>query len=187
VLPAVEVPVPPEVMGRAVVREREVPVMAPVEVRLPVLREVEKRLVDEAVVEKKLVEVALPRVRVPEKVLLSESKEEEAAVMVMLEEPLKEVPLMFLAVWRVVAVPALPPMFKEEVATSRRLAPVGSEYRRRLPVMEVRPVPPLAMERVPVMEERVVVEAQVGTPLSRARTWPAVPVEVVARAEEPLP
>ena len=45
---------------------------------------------------------------VPEKVLLFARRVEEAAVIVMSPEPLKEVPLMFLAVWRIVALPAFP-------------------------------------------------------------------------------
>ena len=185
-MPPVVVPVPPEVIPRAEDKDREAAVMAP-EVTLPVLREVEKRLVEEAVVENKLVEVAFPRVRLPVKVLSLARSVEEAAVRVMLAEPLKEVPLMVRAVCKMVAVAALPPILREEVAISSKLAPVGSEYSRRLPVREVRPVPPLAMESVPVMVERVVVEAQVGTPFSRAKTWPAVPAEVVARALVPLP
>jgi hypothetical protein len=36
-------------------------------------------------------------------------------------------------------------------------------------------------------EENVVVAVQVGIPFKSARTVPAVPAEVVARAEEPLP
>lgn len=147
-LPPVVVPVPPEAIPSAEDKDTEAAEMAPLEVMMPVLREVEKRLVELAVVEKKLVEVAEEEVELtavkfckveeaverrplkellPEKVLLLASKVEEAAVIVMSEEPLKEVPLMLRAVWRVVAVPALPPMLREEVATSRRLAPVGSE------------------------------------------------------------
>ncbi len=51
-----------------------------------------------------------PKVLVPEKVLLLASRVEEAAVIVMLAEPLNEVPLMSRAVWRMVAVPAFPVM-----------------------------------------------------------------------------
>src|SRR3989338_4104725 len=43
------------------------------------------------------------------------------------------------------------------VATSRSALPALSLYRRRLPVMEERPVPPLLRASVPVMVERVVV------------------------------
>ena len=49
------------------------------------------------------------------------------------------------------------------------------------------PVPPLPVPKVPVMVESVEVEVHVGTPPRRARTWPGVPVVVVARAEAPLP
>ena len=52
--------------------------------------------------------MVLEKVLLPEKVLLLASKVEEAAVIVMSPEPLKEVPLMFRAVWRIVAVPAFP-------------------------------------------------------------------------------
>ena len=45
---------------------------------------------------------------VPENVLLLAKSVEEAAVMVMSAEPLKDTPLIARAVWRVVAVPALP-------------------------------------------------------------------------------
>ena len=44
----------------------------------------------------------------PVKALSFASKVEEAALMVMSAEPLKATPLMFLEVWRIVAVPALP-------------------------------------------------------------------------------
>ena len=44
----------------------------------------------------------------PEKVLESARSVEEAAVIVMFPVPSKETPLMFLAVWRAVAVEALP-------------------------------------------------------------------------------
>src|SRR3989344_784163 len=50
----------------------------------------------------------------------------------------------------VVTVAALPPMESEEVATSRRAEPVAFEYKRRLPEMAERPVPPLAIATMPV-------------------------------------
>ncbi len=50
----------------------------------------------------------LSKVLLPEKVLLLARSVEEAAVIVISAEPLKAVPLMFLEVWRMVAVPALP-------------------------------------------------------------------------------
>ena len=53
-------------------------------------------------------EVAFPKVVLPVKVLLSPSKVDEAALMTMLAEPLKLTPLIVRAVWRTVAVPALP-------------------------------------------------------------------------------
>lgn len=60
---------------------------------------------------------------------------------------------------RVVAVPALPPMESDEVATSTSAVPAAFEYNMRLPVMEERPVPPfatvraLARVRAPVEEK----------------------------------
>ena len=82
----------------------------------PKVKLVVKRLVELEVVEKKLVEVAevevllvmLSKMLAPEKVLLLASRVEEAAVMVMLAVPSKEVPLIVRAVWRAVAVEALP-------------------------------------------------------------------------------
>jgi len=75
-----------------------------------------KRLVEEAVVENRLVVVAwvevervmLLKILAPEKRLSLERRVEEAAPMVMSAEPLKETPLMFLAVCKTVAEPALP-------------------------------------------------------------------------------
>ena len=52
--------------------------------------------------------MVLLKVLLPEKVLLLARSVEEAAVIVMSADPLKEVPLMFRAFWRMVAVPALP-------------------------------------------------------------------------------
>jgi hypothetical protein len=82
----------------------------------PAVKLVVKRLVEEAVVAKELVEVAavvvervmLLKMFAPVKVLLFERSVEEAAVIVMSAEPSKEMPLMFLAVSRIVAVPAFP-------------------------------------------------------------------------------
>lgn len=51
---------------------------------------------------------------------------EDAAVIVISAEPLKETLLMFLAVWRVVAVPAFPPIFNEDVATCANAVPAAS-------------------------------------------------------------
>ena len=48
---------------------------------------------------------------------------EEAAVMVMSAEPLKETLLMRRAVWRMVAVAALPPMLRVEVEVWRSAVP----------------------------------------------------------------
>jgi hypothetical protein len=53
-------------------------------------------------------EMVFEKVLVPLKVLLFARSVDEAAVMVMSCEPLKAVPLMFLEVWRRVAVPAFP-------------------------------------------------------------------------------
>ena len=113
----------------------------------PTVRSEEKRLVDEAVVEKRLVVVAwvvvervmLLKMLAPVKVLLLESKVEEAAVIVMSPVPLKEVPLIFLAVSRAVAVRALP--VTEPV---------------RLPK-----IPPLAVKTPVIVEEALMVELAV--------------------------
>jgi hypothetical protein len=78
-----------------------------------------ERLVDEATVEKNAEEVALVKVVAPvktvdpENVLLLASSVELAALIVMLADPSKETPLMVRAVWRVVAVFALPPIESE--------------------------------------------------------------------------
>lgn len=53
-------------------------------------------------------EMVFEKVLLPEKVLLLARRVDEAAVIVMSAEPLKAVPLMFLEVSRMVAVPALP-------------------------------------------------------------------------------
>jgi hypothetical protein len=72
-------------------------------VSMPMFAEAAKRLEEDAVVEKKLVEVAFPKtvapvkVLVPLKVLLFARRVELAAVMVMLEVPSNEVPLIVLA------------------------------------------------------------------------------------------
>src|SRR3989344_331989 len=50
----------------------------------------------------------------------------------------------------VVTVAAFPPMFKVEVATCRSAEPSLLEYKRRFPVNEVRPVPPVVIATVPV-------------------------------------
>ncbi len=50
----------------------------------------------------------------------------------------------------VVTVAAFPPMLSDEVATSSKALPSLFEYKRRLPVREVRPVPPVVMATVPV-------------------------------------
>ena len=59
----------------------------------------------------------------PLKVLVLARRVEEAALIVMSPEPLKETPLMFLAVSNSVAVPALPPMFNVEVEVKARAVP----------------------------------------------------------------
>jgi len=51
----------------------------------------------------------------------------------------------------------------------------------------VAPVPPFAIGRVPAIVASVVVACQVGTPFTKARTWPLVPWVVVARRLVPLP
>ncbi len=56
------------------------------------------------------VKVTFWKLLVPEKVLVSERSVDDAAVMVMLAVPSKEVPLMVRGVWSAVAVPAFPAM-----------------------------------------------------------------------------
>ena len=51
----------------------------------------------------------------------------------------------------VVTVAALPPILREEVATSISAEPFALLYRSRLPVTEERPVPPFRMAAMPVM------------------------------------
>ena len=83
--------------------------------------------------------VMLLKMLAPVKVLLLESKVEEAAVIVMSSVPLKEAPLIFLAVSRAVAVSALP--VTEPV---------------RLPK-----IPPLAVKTPVIVEEALMVEEAV--------------------------
>ena len=52
---------------------------------------------------------------------------------------------------------------------------------------DVAPVPPLATPSVPPIVESVLVAVHVGTPFKRARTCPAVPALVVAKALLPVP
>ena len=91
---------------------------------------------------------------VPEKVLLPENVFELASRVVeattMFAVPLKETPLIVRAVSRAVAVPAFPPIEREEVATSSRAVPAEFVYNILFPVIEERPVPPFAMGRTPV-------------------------------------
>jgi hypothetical protein len=95
-------------------------VALPVTVNTPVEREVVVALVEVELRAVKFCRVDDPvanilaavkraeKVLLPEKVLLFESKVEEAAVMVMFAVPSKEVPLMVLGVCKALAVPALP-------------------------------------------------------------------------------
>ena len=110
----------------------------------------EKRFVDDAVVEKMVVVVAFAsvvapeKVFVPENVLLFASSVDDAAVMVMSAEPLKEVPLMVRAVWSVVAVEALPvrdptKVVNHAVVPERRVVDAFAK--------ELRPVQVLLLER----------------------------------------
>ena len=99
--------------------------------------------------------MVLEKVLLPEKVLLFERSVEEAAVMVMSEVPLKEVPLMFLAVWRAVAVEALP---VRAPVTLPKIPPEAV----RTPVMVVEALMvEEAVERKPFRKPRVV---EVETP-----------------------
>src|SRR3989338_6491273 len=50
----------------------------------------------------------------------------------------------------VVTVSAFPPILREDVATCTSAEPSAFEYKRRFPVKEVRPVPPVAIATVPV-------------------------------------
>ena len=65
--------------------------------------------------------------------------------------------------------------------------PVPEAYKTVPDVYEVRPVPPFATARVPVISARVEVATHVGVVPFKASTYPAVPAEVVARAPVPLP
>jgi len=88
------------------------------------------------------------------------------------------------------------PEFVMELETVRPLKEVAVEVARVMaPVWAVPYV--CCRERRPVLvtlpfryvrpEEKVVVDVHVGTPFRRARMFPAVPAEVVERADEPLP
>ena len=166
------------------------PVLVPpteaLEVRVRVLparvKREEKRLVEDAVVAKKLVVVAfvvvlrvmLSKMLAPEKRLSLERRVEEAAPMVISAEPLKETPLMFLAVSRTVAEPALPetvpvklpvPLVKnklvDEAVVEKRLV-VVAEVVVELPVMiKLESIVEEAVERKPFNKPRVV---EVETP-----------------------
>lgn len=163
-----------------------VPPTEALEVRVRVLparvKREEKRLVEDAVVAKKLVVVAfvvvlrvmLSKMLAPEKRLSLERRVEEAAPMVISAEPLKETPLMFLAVSRTVAEPALPetvpvklpvPLVKnklvDEAVVEKRLV-VVAEVVVELPVMiKLESIVEEAVERKPLRKPRVV---EVETP-----------------------
>src|SRR3989344_5332434 len=84
------------------------------------------RLVELAVVEtEKLVVVALPKMLPPVQVFELASRVVEATVM--LAVPSKETPLMVRAVASAVAVAALPPMLREEVAAKASAVPAAFE------------------------------------------------------------
>ena len=91
----------------------------------------------------------LAKVLSPVQVLVFASSVDDAAKIVIGEAPVKETPLMVLPVARVVAVLALPPIERVEVATSSNAVPAEFEYNIRLPVMEPRPVPPPPIPSVP--------------------------------------
>ena len=65
--------------------------------------------------------------------------------------------------------------------------PLAADVMMEFGANEVELVPPLAIERVPEMFARVVVVCQVGTPLTKAKTKPFVPADVVASLSELLP
>src|SRR5665213_1733884 len=85
----------------------------------------------------------------------------------------------------VMVCPSVKPL-KEAEEVAKVMAPVCAE-----------PPPLCVSERSPVLvtlpfayarpEEKVVEAVQVGMPLRSASTWPAVPADVVASADEPLP
>ena len=68
-----------------------------------------------------------------------------------------------------------------------RDSPEESEVIMEFDANEVEFVPPFDTGRVPVIEERVVVAVQVGTPFCKARVKPSVPDDVVDSLWVPLP
>ena len=122
----------------------------------------------------RFVVVALVKALFPENVLLSPSNVEDAALIVMLLEPLKETPLIVLAVWSAVAVFALPPMLKE-AAVPVMLVPTSVEGVPRFGVTSVGDV---AKTAVPEPVSSVSAPARFAEE-KEPRTV-AFPVEVIA-------
>ena len=103
--------------------------------------------------------IALPlKILLPEKVLLSERSVEDAALIVMLLEPLNDTPLMVRAVCSVVAVPAFPVIdpltgllkitLPEKVSLSERMVEEAAEIVIDPPRLNELP---LMVPRTPVM------------------------------------
>jgi hypothetical protein len=99
--------------------------------------------------------VMLSKMLAPVKVLLLAKRVEEAAVIVMSDVPSKRVPLMFLPVWRAVAVEALPVTFPV------KLPKIPPEAVRTPVIVEEALIVEEAVERKPFKKPRVV---EVDTP-----------------------
>jgi hypothetical protein len=123
--------------------------------------------------------VMLLKMLAPVKRLESARRVEEAAVIVMLEVPSKRVPLMFLPVWRAVAVEALPVTFPV------RLPKIPPEAVRTPVIVEEALMVEEAVERKP--EVKLVIEEKMFEPekvlLSARRVEEAV--ESVAQVKVP--
>src|SRR5690348_2692689 len=99
----------------------------------------------------------LLKILAPVKVLLSAKSVEEAALIVMSVEPLKPTPFMFLVVWRIVAVPALP-----------ETLPVTLPVKLPVPLVKKR----FVVEAV--VAKKLVVVAEVPVPLIKVKFWRVV-------------
>jgi hypothetical protein len=127
------------------------------------------------------VEVALAKFCLAENVLISESAVEDAAVIVMLEVPSKEVPLMVRAVWSAVAVEALPvsePMnvVNQAVVPERSVVDAFANWFK--PVHELTSESAVEDAAVMVMEPAAASEVPLIVPREPVRRL--VPIEVVA-------
>ena len=98
----------------------------------------------------RFVVVALVKALFPENVLLSPSNVEDAALIVMLLEPLKETPLMVRAVWSAVAVPALPPIESDVAVPVSPVPAPEKELAKMVPEAERLVVDALASVVFPV-------------------------------------